>query len=125
MRPLPFFVLLVSSSVSVCAVAEQTEYATVVAERAADVRSKTVDYSDLNLQHHQGVVTLYQRIRNAADFVCYDADRRSIQAELSVRRCTSEATTRAVTHVGLPELATLHAQHTGKATATMVAHESR
>ncbi len=53
------------------AVAEQTEYATVVAERA-DLRSKTINYADLNLQHHEGVVALYRRIRNAADFVCYE-----------------------------------------------------
>ena len=124
MRPLPLFVLLVSSSFSVCAVAEQTEYATVVAERA-DVRSKTVNYADLNLQHHEGVVALYRRIRNAADFVCYEADRRSVRSELGVRRCTSDATTRAVTQVGSPELNTLHAQQTHKASATMVARESR
>ncbi len=95
MRPLPFCVLLVSSSVSVCAVAEQTEYATVVGERA-DVRTKTVSYGDLDLQRHEAVVTLYRRIRSAADLVCFDADRRPIQSELSARRCTSDATTRAV-----------------------------
>jgi UrcA family protein len=83
-----------------------------------------VNYADLNLQHHEGVVTLYRRIRNAADFVCYDADRRSIQSELSARTCTAEATTRAVDQVGSPELKTLHAQQTHKPTTTMMARQS-
>ena len=123
MRPLPLCVLLVSSSVSVCALAEETQYATVIAQY--NVRTKMVSYADLDLQRHEAVVTLYRRIRSAADLVCYDADRRPIRSELNARRCISDATTRAVTQVGSPELTTLHAQHTHKATATLVAREAR
>lgn len=123
MRLLPVSAVLVLSSVSVCALAEPTEYATVVATPA--VRSKMISYADLNLQRHEGVVALYRRIRNAADLVCYEGDTRPIQSQLSLRRCTSDATARAVAQVGVPALVTLHAQQTSKAPLTIVARESR
>lgn len=123
MRLRSFSALLVLSGVSVCAVAEPTEYATVVATPA--VRTRTVEFADLNLQRHEGVVTLYRRIRTAANLVCYDGDVRPMQSQLNVHRCTSDAIGRAVAKVGVPALATLHAQYEKAAPLAMVARESR
>ena len=123
MRLQSFSAFLILSSVSLCAVAEPTQYATVVAEPS--VRTKTVNFADLNLQRHEGVVTLYRRIRSAADLVCSDGDTRPLQSQLRVHRCTSDAIGRAVARVGVPDLATLHAQHEKTAPLALVARESR
>jgi UrcA family protein len=115
---------LLVSSLSVGAVAQPTEYAKVVAQ--SEVRSKIVNYADLNLQRHEGVAVLYRRIQVAADFVCTEGDNRTLQVVLRVRNCVSDATTRAVTQTGMPALAALHAQHTAKGPTTeIVARASR
>jgi UrcA family protein len=115
---------LLVSSLSVGAVAEPTEYARVVAH--SEVRSKIVNYADLNLQRHEGVAVLYRRIQVAADFVCTEGNDRNLQVVFRVRHCVSDATTRAVAQAGVPALATLHAQHAGNGSTTpMVARASR
>jgi UrcA family protein len=123
MRLLSFSALLVLSSAATCVVAEPTEYATVVAKTA--VRARTVSFADLNLQRHEGVATLYRRIRNAANLVCYESGVPPIQSQLSVRKCTSNAIGRAVAQVGVPALVALHAQNEKAAPVAMVARESR
>jgi UrcA family protein len=119
MRPTHFAAVSLMSTLSICAVAQTTEYATVVAK--ADLPAKTVSYGDLNLQRHEGVATLYRRIQTAANLVCSQVNERPPQIALRLRHCASDATTRAVSEVGVPALTTLHAQHTGNAPTTIVA----
>ena len=119
MRPTQLAAVSLMSTLSICAVAQPTEYATVVAK--TDLPAKTVSYGDLNLQRHEGIATLYRRIQTAANLVCSQVNERPPQVALRVRACASDATTRAVTEVGMQALATLHAQQTGKAPTTMVA----
>jgi UrcA family protein len=119
MRPKHFASVSLVSALSVCAVAQSTEYATVVAK--ADFPAKTVSYGDLNLQRHEGIATLYRRIQTAANLVCSQVNERPPQVALRIRDCASSATTRAVSEVGMPALTTLHAQQTGNAPTTRVA----
>ncbi len=108
----------------VCALGEPTEYATVIAQ--TDVPSKVVRFGDLDLQRQEGVVTLYRRIQLAANIVCTQVNHRIPQVILRERACASDATSRAVTQVGVPALTTLHAQATAQPSKTMVAaRESR
>ena len=102
---------LLVSSFSICAVAQQhTEYATVVAK--PDLRARAVNYGDLNLQRQEGVAILYRRIQTAANHACSATNKKSPQVALRIRECALDATTRAVTQVGVPALMTLHAANT-------------
>jgi UrcA family protein len=118
-----FPAVLILSGLPLCAVAEQTEYATVVAE--VDVPSKVVRYGDLNLQRQDGVATLYRRIQLAANSVCTQVNHRMPQVALRERICATDATARAVAHVGVPALAQLHAQVTGQPSKLLASRESR
>jgi UrcA family protein len=111
MRPLhSATALFVLCSFSFGVSAEQTQYATVIAE--PDVQMKVVHYGDLNLQRDEGVATLYRRIQVAAKSVCTQMNSAMPQVVQRARLCASDATSRAVAKVGLEALSTLHAART-------------
>jgi UrcA family protein len=78
---------------------------------ASDVRSRVVEYSDLNLTTQSGIERLYRRIGSAADAVCgVDSGVKTLHERFSSRACARAAVTRAVSQIDLPQLNALHAR---------------
>ena len=76
--------------------------------------SKVVEYGDLNLATPQGIDRLYRRIVAAAGGVCELAGDRSLANFEVTRLCMRQTIAKAVTAVGSPNLAALHAAKTGQ-----------
>jgi UrcA family protein len=76
--------------------------------------TKTVKYSDLNLATANGVQALYQRIEAAANEVCDTRENRLLKMNSLYRNCMRRSVDLAVTTIGHPALAALHAQRTGQ-----------
>lgn len=70
--------------------------------------SITVHYSDLDLATEQGTHALYLRIVEAARKVCDPHDPDAL-AQIAVAYCQEQTIARAVSSVGNPRLAALHA----------------
>jgi UrcA family protein len=76
--------------------------------------SVVVRYDDLNLTTRQGTLALYQRIVAAARNVCpREEGTRELTNVAVARRCQASAIDRAVNQVPSPQLAAIHASHTG------------
>jgi len=81
-------------------------------ESVAQVPTRTVRYSDLNLNTQAGAEMLYKRIRNAAEQVCGDVDSRQLQQAAAAKACVDRAIiagTHAVNHVRLTSTYDAHA----------------
>src|SRR5689334_21518078 len=65
----------------------------------AETPSKTVDYSDLNLQKPKHVAMLYRRIELAAGHVCKPLAGRDAEHVILFRKCVDESVERAVNDV--------------------------
>ncbi len=77
----------------------------------SEVRSQTVNYSDLDLSSPQGASELYGRITRAAHDVC-EWDEASLDMRDAAGACVNKAIADAVTRVGQPELiAVYNARH--------------
>ena len=74
----------------------------------------TVNYGDLNVQTHDGAVTLYRRIASAAKLVCPGADNRNMAALAIRESCQRAAIERAVHGLSNPQLAAVHSEHFGR-----------
>jgi UrcA family protein len=74
------------------------------ADQALDAATRTVHYSDLNLNTQAGVATLYNRIRNAAQLVCGNVDPRRLDEAASAKACIDKAVFSSVTAVNNPKL---------------------
>ena len=74
------------------------------ANPAVDAPTRTVHYSDLNLNTQAGVATLYNRIRNAAQLVCGNVDPRRLDEAASAKACIDKAVFSSVTAVNNPML---------------------
>lgn len=77
----------------------------------SEMRSETVNYSDLNLSSPQGAAALYRRITRAAHNVC-DWGEDSLDLRANASDCVDKAIADAVTRVGHPQLiAVYNARH--------------
>ena len=74
------------------------------ADPAVNAPTRTVHYSDLNLNTQAGVATLYSRIRNAAQLVCGNVDPRRLDEAASAKACIDTAVFSSVTAVNNPLL---------------------
>lgn len=81
----------------------------VGADLGVQLRTQTVIFSDLDLNHTPGVVRLYSRIRAAARQVCEPVEQWDLGSVESARRCARDALARAVRAANVPKLATLYA----------------
>ena len=73
-----------------------------------EVATRIVKFGDLNLNNRDDVVTLYARIKAAANEVCEPADSRSIDRFVSMRRCRKQAISRAVADTQSSMLMAVH-----------------
>jgi len=77
----------------------------------SDAPSVIVKYSETSLETSGGVTELYRRITVAARQVCPAASIRELVAQHQAAQCREQAIARAISQVGNPQLAALHANH--------------
>ena len=87
------------------------------ASSSYEVATRTVNFADLNLNSRDGVVTLYARIKAAANEVCEPADSRSLDTAVHVRHCKEQAISRAVADAQSSMLMAFHVATTNPAEA--------
>lgn len=80
----------------------------------ADTHSISVQYADLNLDSKAGIVTLYRRIKGAAERVCDEQARERLAAKRSYAVCVELATSAAAARINRPMLTEYVAQRSGK-----------
>jgi len=80
-----------------------------------EVATRTVNFADLNLNSRGDVVTLYARIKAAANEVCEPADSRSLDTVAHVRHCKEQAISRAVADAQSSILMAFHVATTNPA----------
>jgi UrcA family protein len=85
--------------------------------RAADVRSETVKFADLNLSTQAGVEALYGRIHAAARRVC----EQPAGEQAAVGACMRKAESSAIGTVNLPLLTAFYQKKTGTPPQTITA----
>nr|UXE45295.1 hypothetical protein Hi04_10k_c4606_00011 [uncultured bacterium] len=85
---------------------------------AADSRSETVKFADLDLNTQAGVETLYQRIHAAAWRVC---DQPAGEQE-AVRGCMTNSESSAIGRVNIPLLTAFYHKKTGTQPQTITAN---
>jgi UrcA family protein len=85
------------------------------ADEADAPLSRTVHYSDLNLNTHAGAEVLYHRIRSAAELVCGDVGSRQLAESTAARACVDRAVTASVRAVNSRLLASTYDEHFGVA----------
>jgi UrcA family protein len=78
------------------------------AERAVEIPSVTVRYTDLNLNTPAGVEALYARLRAAARDVCNVGERRPLNAAIAAKTCYRQVLGAAVDNVQSLKLSALH-----------------
>lgn len=93
-----------------CAVAASSSY---------EVATRTVKFADLNLNSRDDIVTLYARIKAAANEVCEPADSRSLDTFVHVRHCKEQAISRAVADAQSSMLMAFHVATTNQAEAVV------
>lgn len=76
--------------------------------------TRTVDFSDLNLQRPRDVSLLYRRISNAAAVVCKPLAGRDMPRALHYRKCVNEAIEHAIADVHEPLLSEHYATLSGE-----------
>ncbi len=81
----------------------------------ATLPTRTVHYSDLNLNTQAGTERLYNRIRNAAKQVCGGVEPRQLAESTPAQNCMSQAIAASVRAVNNPRLTTTYDQHAGVA----------
>ena len=77
-------------------------------EMTADVRTRVVQFADLDLTRSAGVMVLYARIKSAARQVCEPINDRDVGASQAARKCVEESIARAVADVNAPALTGYH-----------------
>jgi UrcA family protein len=82
-------------------------------EAANGVPTRTVRYSDLDINTRAGATVLYARIRNAAQQVCGDADSRQLAASAAVKKCVNRAIYASVRSVNSPKLTSVYSGQVG------------
>jgi UrcA family protein len=82
-------------------------------EAANGVPTRTVRYSDLDINSRAGATVLYARIRNAAQQVCGDADSRQLAVSAAVKACVNRAIFTSVRSVNSPKLTSVYNSQVG------------
>src|SRR3984957_5412018 len=82
-------------------------------EAAHGVPTRTVHYSDLDINTRAGATVLYARIRNAAQQVCGDADSRQLAVSAAVKACVNRAISTSVRSVNSPKLTSVYNSQVG------------
>jgi len=82
-------------------------------EAANGVPTRTVRYSDLDINTRAGATVLYARIRYAAQQVCGDADSRQWAASAAVKACVNRAIYTGVRSVNSPKLTSVYNSQAG------------
>ncbi len=84
------------------------------AEPPSDMKTRTVDYSGMDLYEMEDAEQLYRKIKSAARDVC---DHRSGRMPLSERRainaCVEDAMVRAIRDISMDTVAEVHHRRTG------------
>jgi UrcA family protein len=83
-----------------------------------------VKYGDLNVSTPQGAAALYNRIRVAADGVCWPLDHGDIASKAHVAACVRKAIAGAVTSVDQPALTAVYNAKYGQPLPVMIAAQS-
>ena len=78
---------------------------------AAEFRSQTVSFADLDLAHPQGLAALWRRVQIAAEAVCEYPNSRMLMKEH--KDCVHRATVNAVNSINRPEFSAHVAAHGG------------
>jgi UrcA family protein len=65
-------------------------------EASVNAPTRTVHYSDLNLNTPAGISVLYKRIRNAAEQVCGDVTSRRLEEAAAAKACVGQAVSASV-----------------------------
>ena len=86
----------------------------VAAEMTADVRTRVVQFADLDLTRNAGVMVLYARIKSAAREVCEPINARALAASQAAHECLAESIARAVADVNAPALTGYHLAKTAQ-----------
>jgi UrcA family protein len=82
-------------------------------EAANEVPTRTVHYSDLDINSRAGATVLYARIRNAAQQVCGDVDSRQLAVSAAVKACVNRAIYTSVRAVNSPKLTSVYNSQVG------------
>jgi UrcA family protein len=82
-----------------------------------DVYSVTVKFADLNLDSKAGIVTLYHRIKGAAQRVCREQASERLVSKHTYAVCIDLAASTAVARINRPMLSDYLAQQSGKRVA--------
>jgi UrcA family protein len=88
-------------------------------EAVVRVPTRTVHYSDLNLNTQAGAEVLYKRIRNAAEQVCGDVGSRQLEEAAAARACVDQAAIASIRAVNNLQLTNTYNSHVGVAQTTM------
>jgi UrcA family protein len=88
-------------------------------EAMADVPTRTIHYSDLNLNTQAGAAILYKRIHNAAVEVCGDVNSRRLNEAAVSQACVDQAVYGSVQSVDNAKLTSEYNAHTGGAQKTI------
>jgi UrcA family protein len=88
-------------------------------ESVAEVPTRTVHYSDLNIDTQAGAEVLYKRIRGAAEHVCGDVSYSELAKAAAARACIDRAVGASVRAVNNPRLTDVYNAHTGVARIAM------
>ncbi|TLY72799.1 MAG: UrcA family protein [Gammaproteobacteria bacterium] len=83
-------------------------------EMTADVRTRVVQFADLDLTRSAGVMVLYARIKSAAREVCEPINARALAASQAAHECLAESIARAVADVNAPALTGYHLAKTAQ-----------
>jgi UrcA family protein len=98
-------------------------YAGVAAARNPELLQVTVRYDDLNVSTAKGAATLYNRIRMAAQGVCWPLDHGDVSSKRQMDVCTHKAIVDAVTAIDQPALFAVYSAKNGQRLPNMVAAE--
>ena len=82
-------------------------------EAANGVPTRTVHYSDLDINTRAGAAVLYARIRNAAQQVCGNVDSRQLVVSAAVKACVNRAIYTSVRSVNSPRLTSVYNSRVG------------
>jgi UrcA family protein len=85
----------------------------------------TVPYADLTVSSPRDAATLYNRIRIAAQAVCWPLDHGDLSSKRQMANCTHKAIADAVTNVGQPALFAVYGAKNGQPLPNIVAAERR
>ncbi len=98
-------------------------FAGVAAAGSPELLQIAVPYGDLNISTVRGAATLYNRIRTAAQQVCWPLDHGDLSSKRQLAVCTSKAIADAVTSIDQPALFAVYSAKNAQPLPNIVASE--